>query len=457
MSSKNIKLYPVLIAGGSGTRLWPVSRERFPKQLVCFFGKETLIQNTIQRLLPCFEPETIRVVCGQQHSHDIARDMEALKISAEGKIIGEPCGRNTAPAILLAVLEILKQEKDAVIFIFPSDHLIRDVSAFHEKIKTATNAAIEGLIVTFGITPNYPETGYGYIAASDRRVVGGFLVKRFVEKPDFKTAEKYLKAGNFYWNSGMFAFKASAILEEFKKFCPEIVIQMQEMVSGKKRLSIENYSRVENISIDYGIMEHTTRAMVLPSDFGWSDIGSWKSLYDYMPKDKDRNVVVSGDVILQNTRNSFVMGGERLIALNHLKDIVVVETSDSVFVSDVENSRDVKSIVDTLKEKGRKEYRVHTTVYEPWGYYKILESTHQLNVKRMVLYSKARIHDRIHENRSTKWFVLGGAARVEFDQTSVVLKENQAVYIPENRLYRLENIGKTELHGLEITTLKKNT
>jgi len=383
--------------------------------------------------------------------------MEALKISAEGKIIGEPCGRNTAPAILLAVLEILKQEKDAVIFIFPSDHLIRDVSAFHEKIKTATNAAIEGLIVTFGITPNYPETGYGYIAASDRRVVGGFLVKRFVEKPDFKTAEKYLKAGNFYWNSGMFAFKASAILEEFKKFCPEIVIQMQEMVSGKKRLSIENYSRVENISIDYGIMEHTTRAMVLPSDFGWSDIGSWKSLYDYMPKDKDRNVVVSGDVILQNTRNSFVMGGERLIALNHLKDIVVVETSDSVFVSDVENSRDVKSIVDTLKEKGRKEYRVHTTVYEPWGYYKILESTHQLNVKRMVLYSKARIHDRIHENRSTKWFVLGGAARVEFDQTSVVLKENQAVYIPENRLYRLENIGKTELHGLEITTLKKNT
>jgi mannose-1-phosphate guanylyltransferase/mannose-6-phosphate isomerase len=450
MSASTVRTYPVLIAGGSGTRLWPVSRALFPKQLVSFFGQETLIQNTIKRILPTFESDTIRVVCGVEHSAGIVRDMEAVGIPAEGRIIGEPCGRNTAPAILLAVLNILKHEEDAVIFIFPADHLVEDVDIFREKIKAAAGLALQGLIVTFGITPTYPETGYGYIEASDTKIRQGLRIKRFVEKPDLKTARRYLKAGNFFWNSGMFAFKGSVICEEFKKFYPDIFKQVQEIVSGKKELSAENYGRVKDISIDYAIMEHTAKAAVLPSDFGWSDIGSWKSLYDFMPKDGEENVIASGDVILQNTKKCFLMGMDRLIAVNHLENIVVVETPDAVFVSDMENSRDVKSIVRDLKEKDRKEYLVHATVYEPWGCYTVIESSSQLTVTRLTLNKNARLPAQLRSDASTQWIVINGSAAVDQDQKSIVLSEGQTVTIPKNTPCELKNTGESELHLIEI-------
>ncbi|MCP4351658.1 MAG: mannose-1-phosphate guanylyltransferase/mannose-6-phosphate isomerase [Desulfobacterales bacterium] len=453
MSEENIKAYPVLLAGGSGTRLWPVSRELFPKQLVRFFGNESLIQNTIKRLFPVFKPESIRIVCGKNHSHEISRDMEAVNVPADEKIINEPCGRNTAPAILLSVLNILKHETDAVIFIFPADHVIGNVDEFHEKTETAISLAKQNYIVTFGITPGYPETGYGYIEADETGKGKAFPIKRFVEKPDIKTAEQYLKAGNFFWNSGMFAFKASVIIEEFEKFQPDMLKQVREMVA-QEELSFEKYSQVESISIDYAIMEKTDKGVVLPSDFGWSDIGSWKSLYDFLPKDKEQNVITTGDVILQNTRNSFIMGHERLIAVNSLDNLVVVETPDSVFVSDMENSRDVKNIVTTLKERGRSEYQVHTTVFHTWGYHKILEDSDDITVKRIVIYPESEITTLVHNGGTRQWLVVDGSARLTLDNASLVLEESESMRISEKIFHKLENTGKTELCLIE--TIKKS-
>ena len=448
MSENILKAYAVLLAGGSGTRLWPVSREFFPKQLVRFFGNASLIQNTVQRLFPVFAPENLRIVCGEKHAHEITRDMEALNIPADGKLINEPCGRNTAPAILLAILDIVKKEKDAVIFVFAADHVISNISEFHGKIQSAMTLAEQDHIVTFGITPGYPETGYGYIEASRNPAGQGFAIRRFVEKPDFETAEKYLTAGNFFWNSGMFAFKASVILDEFENFHPEMLKQVRDMISAGN-LSFDNYSQVESISIDYAIMEVTQKGVVLPSDFGWSDIGSWKSLYDFLPKNKEGNVITAGDVILQNTRNTFVMGHERLITVNHLENLVVVETPDSVFVSDMENSRDVKEIVGTLRQEGRKEYKVHTTVYEPWGYHKILEDTRDVAVKRIVLYPGAEISALSADEGERQWLVTQGTANLTLNDESLPLKENQSLRIAAKCFRKLENTGKGELEIIE--------
>jgi mannose-1-phosphate guanylyltransferase/mannose-6-phosphate isomerase len=455
MIDSNLKVFAVLLAGGSGTRLWPVSRELFPKQLVPFFGNEPLIQNTVKRLLPVFEADHIRVVCGQKHAHEIMRGIQDTGFAAEGKIIVEPCGRNTAPAILLAILKILRKEKDAAVFVFPADHLIENIPDFHAKIKTALELVKQDYIVTFGITPSYPETGYGYIEASGTKIDEAFSIKRFVEKPDLKTAQTYLRAGTFYWNSGMFAFKASLMLTEFQKSRPKILTQMQSMVSAGGHLNVENYSQIENISFDFAIMENTAKGIVLPSDFGWSDIGSWKSLYDFMPKDKDHNVNLSDDAILQNTRNSFVMGSGRLIAVNHLENIVVVETPDSVFVSDLENSRDVKSIVSTLKENGRKEYQIHTTVNKPWGYYKILDSENNITLRRIVLYKDAEIQEQTHTNRAKQWLVVEGTAKVAINQDSRRLEEKQSIQIPPNKTVSLLNTGPSELKLIEVERVLK--
>jgi len=348
-------VYPVLLAGGVGSRLWPLSRELSPKQVIKFFGEDSLLQSTIKRIIPVLNKENVRIVCGDKHFDETARQMEETGILPAGKIICEPCGRNTAPAILLAVLNILKHEKDAVLCVFPADHVVRDNSVFQDKLKSAIKLANEGFVVTFGIRPHYPETGYGYIEGEKELPDGALSIKRFVEKPDIKTAKEYIKAGNFFWNSGMFAFKASVIVNEFKAFESELFKRMSNSVVAKETVAKADYEKLPNISIDYAIMERTDRGAVLPSDFGWSDIGSWKSLYDFFPKD-DKGNVIKGDVIAKKTRNCLIIGSKRLIAVNCLENKVVVDTSDSVFISDMENSRDVKAIVTELKEKKRKEY-----------------------------------------------------------------------------------------------------
>ncbi len=449
MTKRSPGVYSILLAGGTGSRLWPVSRELFPKQLVNLAGDDSLIQNTIKRLSPVLNTENVKIVCGEDHFFEVSRHLEDIGLSAEGKVIAEPCGRNTAPAILLAILNILKKEKDAVILVFPSDHVISDVEGFHKSLEQAVALAESNHIVTFGIKPDYAETGYGYIEGGRKIKGGAHAIKRFVEKPDQKTADKYLKAGNFFWNSGMFAFKASVMAGEFKAFEPELFKNLKKLVSKKGEITVEEYSKLPDNSIDYAIMEKTKKGIVLPSDFGWSDIGSWKSLYDFLPK-SDGNNVFEGDVMHQNTRNCFIRGEERLIVANELENIVIVETPDTVFVSDMENSKNVKAIVTELKKQGRKEYKSHTTVYRPWGTYTILEENGNTKIKRIVVYPNTKLSLQMHHHRSEHWIVVKGTAKIVNGDQVIFLEENQSTYVPKTARHRLENPGKVPLHIIEV-------
>ena len=381
-----LTIFPVLLAGGSGTRLWPLSRTQVPKQLVGFGSQLSLLQETIQRLSPALNTDNMLVVCGEDHRLNTDDHLTALGITPQNKTIGEPVGRNTAPAILLAVLKILAETKlnDGIFFIFPADHVIRDIKLFHHRITQATRLAQKGKLVTFGIQPEYPETGYGYIQGGESVTDGGLKIKRFVEKPDLKTAQSYIDAGNFYWNSGMFAFSATTILKEYRQHQSKMVTQMEAIVKKGDPIALTDYKRLDNLAFDVAIMEKTTKGVVLPSDFGWSDIGSWKSLYQYLPKDHNGNALV-GDVHCQNVQNSMLLSKNRLVAANDIADIVLVETPDAIFVSNLETSRDVKKIVSNLKEKDRPEHRVHILETHAWGSVKILEKSTDATVVRITI------------------------------------------------------------------------
>ncbi len=438
--NNKLNVYSILLAGGSGTRLWPVSRESYPKQLVKFIGEDSLIQSTIKRLSPTLNLENVRIVCGKDHVHEIARHMEEIGVSPEKKILGEPCGRNTAPAILLAMLQILKTESDAVLCVFPADHVIRDESVFHERLKSAVKVAEMGYIVTFGIKPHYPETGYGYIESAEEITDGALFVKRFVEKPDLETAKQYINAGNFFWNSGMFTFKASVMIRELSVHHSELFDKMKQMPIQGTAVQKEDYQKLPSISIDYAVMERTDKAAVLPSDFGWSDVGSWKSLYDFSPKDTNGNVI-DGDVISEETENCFIMGYERLIATNRIKNMVVVETPDSVFVSDMETSRDVKSIVERLKEKGRREYQKHKTSYHPWGTSTFLEMKRDFSVVKLDIYPGAMCKIKTDAATVKHLVVVEGVAKSKMNTQRLTLNKGQPVMLSGNQEITLENTG----------------
>ncbi len=449
MPKKGMKIYPVLLAGGTGSRLWPISRELYPKQLVNLVGADSLVQSTIKRLLPELDAANVRIVCGEEHFYEIARHLEEIDVPAAGKIISEPCGRNTAPAILLATLNILKKEKDAILLVFPSDHVIREAERFRECLKKAVSLANKNHIVTFGIKPDAPETGYGYIEGGRALDKDALAVKRFVEKPDEKTAAKYLKAGNFFWNSGMFAFKASVMIKEFRTYEPALLKKMQKFVSSGPKIPAAQYCELPDISIDYAIMEKTKKGVVLPYDFGWSDIGSWKSLYEFLPKG-DFNNVIEGDVILQETSNCFIRADNRLIVANDLENIVIVETPDTVFVSGLQKSKNVKSIVNDLKKQGRKECKSHVKVYRPWGTYTILEENGNTKIKRIVVYPGAKLSLQMHHHRSEHWIVVKGTAKIVNGDQVIFLEENQSTYVAKTTRHRLENPGKVPLHLIEV-------
>ena len=434
-------VYAVLLAGGSGTRLWPVSRKLYPKQLVKFIGKDSLVQSTIKRLSPVVDTERIRIVCGREHFYETARHMAEIGVGSEGKIICEPCGRNTAPAILLAVLNILKSKQDSILCVFPADHVIRDVESFHNKLNSAVRLAENGYIVTFGIKPNYPETGYGYVEGAGEIFDGALGIKRFIEKPDAETAEKYVEAGNFFWNSGMFAFMGSVMIEEFRKYQPELLKIMEDIISKDSSLTVDEYKRLPDISIDYAIMENTDKGVVLPSDFGCSDIGSWKSLYDFLPKDENNNVI-DGDVIAKDTKNCFVMSRDRLIATNHLNRMVVVETPDSVFISDIDNSRDVKSIVNQLKGKGRKEYQKHNKVHHPWGCLTVLEHEDDIKVERLVIYPDSNLQFKVEKQALQHLIVIKGHVKIILDMQTEFLTKGDSKIISGNDSVKIDNPGK---------------
>jgi mannose-1-phosphate guanylyltransferase/mannose-1-phosphate guanylyltransferase/mannose-6-phosphate isomerase len=449
MAKLDLTVYPILLAGGTGTRLWPVSRELYPKQLVKFIGEDSLLQETIKRLPPVLDIKNVKVVCGEQHFHETAKHIENLGLKPEGKLICEPSGRNTAAAILLAALHVLALEKDAVLCIFPADHVIKNLSAFHNRLKTAIKLANDGNVVTFGIQPHYPETGYGYVEGGTKVSHGALVLKRFVEKPDLPTAEKYIKAGNFFWNSGMFAFKASVILSEFKTYQPEMLAKMKTIFTVDKAIARKDYDQLTDISIDYAIMEKTAKGVVLPSDIGWSDIGSWKSLYDFLEKDADNNVV-DGDVILQDTRNCLILGHNRLIAANRLQDMAVVETPDSVFVSDLERSRDVKSIVAKLKDQGRPEFHQHRSVSHPWGIFKLLEHSDNCTAAELTVYPNSFLKLPASKNTAYHLFVVKGQATVSTGSNRKILNSRESITCSAEEQVRIENTKKAELYLIQL-------
>jgi len=402
-------------------------------------------------LNPLLDLENVRVVCGEQHYHEIARHINDIGLAADGKIIQEPSGRNTAPAILLAAFHIHHTAADGIMCIFPADHVIGNIESFHERLSAAIELADQGHIVTFGIKPNYPETGYGYIEGDAGKSDKALRVKRFVEKPDRPTAEQYIEAGNFFWNSGMFAFKASVLLEEFKKYQPQMLAAMEACFSVDQPLDRTDYDRMENISIDYAIMEKTEKCVVVPSDFGWSDIGSWKSLYDFLDKDADNNVL-DGDIIARDTRNCFIQSRDRLIATNRLRDIVVVETPDSIFVSDLEHSRDVKSIVSELKDSGRKEYQQHRTVHHPWGVSKLLEQKDNYSATELKVYPNKGLQLPQVADRRLHLFVIKGEAKVKTASGKKDLSSGDSFTWQAKGRVSIENTGQEALFVLQAQT-----
>ena len=332
---------------------------------------------------------------------------------------------------------------------FPADHVIGNIERFHDRLEAAIRLADRGYIVTFGITPQYAETGYGYVEGDAAVSEGALRVKRFVEKPDLKTAQKYIKAGNFFWNSGMFAFKASVIMDEFRTWQPDLFEKMNTIFDPARPMTKDEYDRLPDISIEYAVMEKTNRGVVLPSDFGWSDIGSWKSLYDFLPKDADLNVI-DGDVITNNTRNCFILGSDRLIAVNHLKDTVVVETPDSIFVSDIDHSRDVKAIVTRLKEKGRKEYHQHRTVHYPWGSRTWLEQKDDFTVARLMIYPASTLQVDKDALDAMHLVVVKGAARVTADGQPLNLSQGESTVITAKGVVSVENTGDQPVYLIQV-------
>lgn len=449
MADSEINAYAVLLAGGVGSRLWPLSRELFPKQLVRLIGDDSLVQATVKRLTPVIGRNRIRVVCGQEHHHEIARHLDDIGIDSEGKVITEPCGRNTAPAVLLAVHQILVSDTDPVLCVFPADHVIRDIEQFHAKLRAAIRLASQGHIVTFGIQPDYPETGYGYIEGGEPAAEGALVAKRFVEKPDQPSAQRYIDAGNYFWNSGMFAFKVSVILEEFRRYQPKLLEMMEQIAQPPAGITESDYAALPDVSLDYAVMEKTRKNVVLPSDFGWSDIGSWKSLYELLPKDEKENVF-DGDVIALDTSSCFVLGRQRLIAVNRLNRIVIVETPDSIFVSDLEHSRDVKAIVTQLKKKGRQEYHRHRSVYHRWGIATLLEKSDMFQVTRLQIRPGEAYPTGSSEAAVSILTVAAGAATVGVEQDGHRLSRGESIKIAGGQNWEIGNPGKKPLELIRL-------
>ncbi len=445
-----MKIQPVILAGGTGSRLWPLSRELYPKQLLQLTDDTSLLQTTLLRVaeLPGVLPPV--VVVGEEHRFITLSQIEALEKFDEFTVLLEPEGKNTAPAICGAAHFCRQLGDDVVLLVLPADHIILKNDAFKDAVIEGAGLAAGGGVVTFGIQPTVPETGYGYIEQGE-----GNSVVSFKEKPDLATATDYLDRGNYFWNSGMFAFSLKTVLGEIERYTPEIFFAMESAV--KKGSSDGRFFRFDKAamsqspsdSIDYALMEKTDNAAVVAADLGWSDIGSWKALWEVQEKDESGNVAM-GDVLLEETRNCLVRSEKKLVATVGLEDTLVVETADAVLVSPLSRSQDVKSIVTTLKKQKREEYSVHATVYRPWGSYTVLEEQPRFQIKRISVTPGAKLSLQKHHHRSEHWVVVSGTARVTNGESVELLYENQSTYIPAGNVHRLENPGVIELELIEV-------
>jgi mannose-1-phosphate guanylyltransferase/mannose-6-phosphate isomerase len=456
-------IIPVILSGGAGTRLWPLSRELYPKQLLPLVGDKTMLQETMLRLDGLENLGAPLIVCNEAHRFMVAEQMQQIGC-VPSTIILEPVGRNTAPAVALAALQSIADGDDPLLLVLPADHVIQDAAALCATINAGVAAVQNGALLTFGIVPTGPETGYGYIKRGDQPASSpqppassAFAVKEFVEKPELKTAEEYIATGNYYWNSGMFLFRASAYLEELQKHAPDMLAACRESwLSQEKdlaftRLDAASFARCPADSIDYAVMEKTAKAVVLPLDAGWSDVGSWSALWAVGSGDDTGNVC-QGDVVSVDTRGCHVHAGSRLVATVGLEDMVVVETADAVLVAAKDRVQDVKQVVEHLKKAGREEHLLHRRVNRPWGAYEGLDAGPGFLVKRITVNPGASLSLQRHQHRAEHWVVVRGTARVTCGEELLELSANQSAYIPSGVKHRLQNEGEDLLEIIEVQT-----
>ena len=450
-----MNFYPVILTGGAGSRLWPVSREFYPKPLLPIFGEKTLLQDTAARLDALGGIRPPLFVCNEEHRFLVAEQVRKLGKEPEA-IMLEPHGRNTAPALTIAALYLVERDADAVMVVMPADHVIPDPAAFTAAVEQAGELAAAGYLVTFGVVGSKPETGYGYIRRGEAiEGSGGFRVDRFVEKPNAETAQAYLDAGDYFWNSGIFVLRANRWLEEIGKYRPDILAACSMAMADSARDS--DFVRVDKQaflsspadSIDYAVMEKTDKAAVVPISTSWSDVGSWSSIWEVSQQDGQGNVS-RGDVLTHNSTNSLFMAGDRCIAAVGLDNIVVIETSDAVLVADKDKCQDVKAIVSQLKESNREEYRFHSRVYRPWGDYEGIDAGGRYQVKRLTVKPGAKLSLQMHHHRAEHWVVVSGTARVTRGEDVFILSENESTYIPLGTTHRLENPGSIPLEIIEV-------
>jgi len=446
-------ILPVIMAGGSGTRLWPLSRELFPKQFIALEAEQSMLQVTLTRLtgLPVTAP---LVICNENHRFLAAEQLRQLN-ALQGNILLEPVGRNTAPAIALAALQATAAGANPLLLVLAADHVIRDTSAFQAAIRRALPLAEAGSLVTFGIVARTPETGYGYIRRGDSAGDGAFRVAAFVEKPAREIAEGYLASGDYDWNSGLFLFRASRYLEELEQFRPDILAACRLALKGAQpdldfiRLDEAAFKACPDDSIDYAVMEKTSAAVVVPMDAGWSDVGAFASLWEVLPKDANGNVH-RGDVLSHDSQNNLVLAENALVTTVGLSDVVIVQTKDAVLVAPRDRVQEVKQIVAQLKQADRSEHQIHREVYRPWGKYDSVDAGGRYQVKRITVKPGAKLSVQMHHHRAEHWIVVSGTARVTLNGVDSLLTENQSIYLPVGAVHALENPGKVALELIEV-------
>ena len=456
MSSRFI--FPIILCGGSGSRLWPLSRKSYPKQFLSIKKDDeySLLQKTIKRILTLNNLKKPILVCNEEHRFIVAEQMRQINID-EFIILLEPFGRNTAPAITLAALKSLELEDDPTLLVLSSDHDIKNVEKFLKVVKTGLKFTENNKLVTFGVVPKSPEIGYGYIKATKPfgERIEGFNIESFIEKPDIKTAKELIKDNRYTWNSGMFMFKAKEIITEINKFSPQILNSCKKAISKSKfdlvfqRLDKSSFEECDDISIDFAVMEKTSKGIVIPLDAGWSDIGSWESLWENSKKDPQGNFV-EGKVILENSKNSYLRSDHRLIVGIDLNDLIIVETRDAILITNKKSSQKVKNIVNSLQERKLPEANTHAKIYRPWGHYLSLVENNRWQVKLISVKHGEKLSLQMHHHRSEHWVVVKGTAKVEVGEKVEVLSENQSVYIPLGSKHRLSNPGKIPLTLIEV-------
>ena len=447
-------IIPIILAGGSGTRLWPLSRKIHPKQFISLLNETSLFQDTLTRL-PKEALDPI-VICNEDHRFLVAEQAREINVTLNS-IILEPIGRNTAPAIALAAIKVLNDFENPILIVLAADHKIENKSAFHDAIKIAHKLAENNKLVTFGIIPKSAETGYGYIEIEKKDKAEYFDIKSFVEKPNQKNAINFLNSGNYLWNSGMFMFNASIYLSELNKFEPEILTSCKKSLSNEFkdlefiRIDKKEFCKSPNQSIDYAVMEKTNKAKVVPLDAGWSDVGSWDALMDSKIKDSLGNVV-EGDVTLDQVKNSYLYSTNRLVAASNIADLIVIDTQDALLVTTRDNSLSIKNIVKKLKKNKRTEIENHRKVYKPWGYYDSIDTGYNFQVKRILVNPGAKLSLQKHLHRSEHWVVVSGVAKITCGKKIYNLEKNQSTYIPKGEIHRLENIENYPLEIIEVQT-----